>query len=138
MSPPPTLVAIISAPDATKWVTQVISAVASAIAARVQNVRERFTRIWLAANSAKRFISNPSLRVLQALVRNEPAIGEGEDAVGHEATFSVVGDEQQCLLIAPVGDLQQLHDIAAGAAVEIACRLVGENESRIVDQRPSQ
>lgn len=49
--------------------------------------------------------------------------------------FFVVGDEEERLLIAPVGDLQQLHDIAAGAAVEIARRLVGENESRIVDQR---
>ena len=71
------------------------------------------------------------------LVANHATLLEGDDALaerGHDV--GVVGGHQD--RHAEVVDAQkQLDDLPADQRVEVAGRLVGDDEARVVDERPS-
>jgi len=59
-------------------------------------------------------------------------------ASGHRRQLGVVGDEDQRRPPHRVDVAHQIHDVPAVGAVEIAGRLVGQQDRRIVGQRPRQ
>ena len=71
----------------------------------------------------------------RAEVADDLAVGEEEHAVGDRRGVRVVGDHHGRL--AEVGDhaAQEREDLAAGARVEVAGRLVGEHDRRPRDER---
>ena len=65
----------------------------------------------------------------------EPAVGHEHDAVGVGGGARVVGDHHERAPAAVDGVAQQRQDLAAGAQVERAGRLVGEQQLGLADQR---
>src|SRR4051812_32613716 len=75
-----------------------------------------------------------TLRVAQ-LVDDAP-VGEEDDAVGVGRRDRVVGHHHHGLVVVVDAASQQLEDLGAGAAVEVAGRLVGEHDLGPAHQRP--
>ena len=72
---------------------------------------------------------------LLGAVGAQPAVAELQHAAGEARHVGLVRDQHDRDAGA-VQLLEQRHDLEAGAAVERAGRLVGEDQDRLVDQRP--
>ncbi len=70
-----------------------------------------------------------------ALVGDDVAVAHRDDAVGVGGDVGFVGDDDDGHALLAVERDQGLHDLVRGAGVEIAGRLVGEQQARRVDQR---
>ena len=66
----------------------------------------------------------------------DPAVADDEDAVGVGRRLRVVGDEHDRLAALDARAPQRVEDLGAGRVVEVAGRLVGEQERRSGDERP--
>src|SRR5689334_25085973 len=69
------------------------------------------------------------------LIADDAAVGETDDARSVLGDLRFVGDEYDCNASLRVEPLEDLHDLDARAAVEIAGWLIGEQDRRIVEQR---
>jgi hypothetical protein len=61
---------------------------------------------------------------------DDPSIGEEHDTVGVRRSDRIVGHHHDRLAVLADGLLHELEDLGAGAAVEVAGRLVGEDDRR--------
>ena len=66
----------------------------------------------------------------------DAAVGEADDAVAALGERAVMGDEQERGAGALLQREQKVHDFGAGGLVEIAGRLVGEDEGGLWRERP--
>ena len=66
----------------------------------------------------------------------DPAVGDDEDPVGVGRGLRVVGDEDDGLVALDARSPERVEDLGAGRVVEVAGRLVGEEERRPGDERP--
>ena len=73
---------------------------------------------------------------MASLVGDDLAVAHGDDAVGVGGDVGLVGDDDDGDALLAVERHQRLHDLVRGAGVEIAGRLVGEQQARSVDQGP--
>src|SRR6185369_4832972 len=64
----------------------------------------------------------------------DPAIGDDEDAVGVGRGLRIVGDEHDRLVALDAGPPERVEDLRAGRVVEVAGRLVGEEQGRASDE----
>ena len=64
----------------------------------------------------------------------DPAVADDEDAVGVGRGLGVVGDEDDRLAALVARPPERVEDLAAGRVVEVAGRLVGEEEGRARDE----
>ena len=64
------------------------------------------------------------------------AVDQGNDAVGIQRQFPVVGDQHQGLLVFPAEPHHQLHDLLGGPGVQVAGRLVGKDNFWLCPKRP--
>ena len=69
-----------------------------------------------------------------AALLDDPAVGEEQDPVGHRRSAGVVSDHHDRLTVVTDG-AEQLEDLAARPRVEVAGRLVGEDDLRPGDER---
>src|SRR5262249_1633414 len=69
------------------------------------------------------------------LVAHDAPIAEGDDAVGLQSDVAVVGHHDQRLMVALVGELEQRDDLLGVAAIQVAGRLVGQDQRGVIDQR---
>ncbi len=69
------------------------------------------------------------------LVAGDLAVGDADDAVGVFGDAQVVRDEDDGDAALRVQPLEQAHDLRAGLRVEVARRLVGQDDGRLGDQR---
>src|SRR5689334_3612047 len=69
------------------------------------------------------------------LVRDDHTVLEGDDARAVFGDLRLVGDQHDGKPAFTVETLKDIHDLDAGAAVEISGRLVGEQDRGIVHQR---
>src|SRR4029453_11485456 len=67
---------------------------------------------------------------------DHPAVGEEHDAVGEGRAVRVVGDHDDRLAHIGHRTLQERQQLRRRVRVEVAGRLVGEDEGRPVDERP--
>ena len=65
----------------------------------------------------------------------DAAVAQDEPRIGHRRQLGVVRHEHERRAARRVDVAQQLHDVAAVGAVEVAGRLVGQHDRRIVGQR---
>src|SRR3990170_2453691 len=72
---------------------------------------------------------------LDRLVAHDAPVADRDDAGGVAGDVVLVGDQQHGDAAVAVETLQDLHDLDAGAAVEIAGGLVGQDQLGVVDQR---
>src|SRR5262252_442752 len=70
------------------------------------------------------------------LVASDLAVAEDDDALGVFRDVVFVSDDQQREAAFAVEPLENLHDLDRSAAVERARRLVGQDDRRLIDQRP--
>ena len=99
--------------------------------AAVRKVRRRRLPRLARANSTASGTSRHPLR------RNDAAVPEAHDLVGEFADEGLlVGDHDDGQTAVPVEPGQQADDLARRPAVEVARRLVGEEEPRAVGQGP--
>ena len=63
------------------------------------------------------------------------SVGETDDAVGISGEILIVGDDDESVAHVAAQIEEKTVELGAVAAVETACRLVGEHYTRIVDQR---
>src|SRR5215510_15635886 len=70
------------------------------------------------------------------LVASDFAVTEDDDALGVFRDVVFVRDNQQRDAAFAVEPLEDLHDLDRSAAVERASRLVGQDDRRVIDQRP--
>ena len=66
---------------------------------------------------------------------DDAAVAQRDDLVGQRRELGVVRDEHERPAAVAVDRHEQLDDLAAGGAVEIARRLVGQQDRRIVGER---
>jgi len=69
---------------------------------------------------------------------DRPAVAQGQADVGERGQVGVMSDEQQCRAARALDAQQQVHDVTAGRRIQIAGRLVGEHDDRIVGQRTGE
>src|SRR3989442_3099267 len=76
-----------------------------------------------------------TIPLLGALVGFDFAVADMDDAVGVCGDIALVGDQNNCvaLLVQP---LEHAHDLFAGLGVEVAGRLVGQQNRGRINQRP--
>src|SRR5262245_5750654 len=74
--------------------------------------------------------------VKHRLVASDLAVAEDDDAPGVFGDVVLVSDEQQRDAAFAVESLKNIHDFDRSAAVERAGRLVGQDDRRMIDQRP--
>jgi hypothetical protein len=72
---------------------------------------------------------------LQSLLLDDLAVEHADDAVGFAADRDVVGDDQERQAALQVEAAHELDDLLGLLAVEVAGRLVGPDDRRIVDER---
>ncbi len=65
----------------------------------------------------------------------EHAVAQGHAPVGESRRLDVVGDEQHAGFAFVRDRGEQRHDLVAAGAVEVACRLVGEDQLRFAGER---
>ena len=66
----------------------------------------------------------------------DPPVADDEDAVGVGGRLRIVGDEDDRLAALDARAPERIEDLGAGRVVEVAGRLVGEQEGRPGDERP--
>ena len=69
-------------------------------------------------------------------VADDLAVPHGDHPVGLCRDIGLVGDYYYGPALVAVEALQDIHDLFAGAAVEVACRLVGKQDRRVLNKRP--
>ena len=69
------------------------------------------------------------------LVEDDQAVGEVEDAVGDRGRARIVGHHHDRLAVVVARAPEQREDLGARARVEVARRLVGEDDRRPRDER---
>src|SRR5215472_6297157 len=67
---------------------------------------------------------------------SDPPVGEEDDPVGVAGGHRVVGDHDDRLAELAHAPAEQVQDLRTGPGVEVAGRLVGEDDLRSADQRP--
>src|SRR5437588_2265832 len=111
--------------------TQTIRTLATLTAA----LRQKFCQALLAAKST-RFQSRRSMVTSCVLVAYDLAPVDGHDPAPHHVhDLAVVGRHEHCRA-AGVDLQQQLDDLPRGGRVQVAGGLVGEEDQRVMDQRP--
>ena len=60
----------------------------------------------------------------------DPPVGDDEDAIGVGGGLGIVGDEDDRLVALDARPPERVEDLRAGRVVEVAGRLVGEEEGR--------
>ena len=107
----------------------------------------RASRLFQAARNTRQSLASTAvghpghhledlLAVGVAHLVDDLAVGEEDDAVGVRRGDRVVGDHHDRLAVVVDAAPQQLEHLRAGAGVEVAGRLVGEDDPRPADQRP--
>ena len=71
----------------------------------------------------------------RVLFVDDLAVDHADDAVGRAADADVVGDDQERQAALAVQPAHQLDDLLGVLAVEVAGRLVGPDDRRVVDER---
>ena len=69
-------------------------------------------------------------------VLDDEAVTEHDEPVGHRRGLLIVGDHDHRLAEVVDGAAQQLEHLGRGLGVEVAGRLVGEDDRRARDERP--
>ncbi len=69
------------------------------------------------------------------LVLHDTAVDDAHDTAGIAGDIPVVGDHDDCLTPA-VQFLKNGHDLQAGAGIEVAGGFIGQQDFRLVYQRP--
>jgi hypothetical protein len=70
-------------------------------------------------------------------LRDDDSVAHVESAVSAGSQLSVVGHDDERLFFLTHEAQEQIDNRAAGRAVEVSRRLVGEDDSRIIDQGAS-
>src|ERR1700682_860644 len=95
-------------------------------------------RVKFCATSAQknRTLPQSNVVVTSLLVVRDAAVGEPDDAPAHAVDHRLIvgGDDDGGALC--VDACEQRHDLVGGLGVEVAGRLVAEQDQRIVYQRP--
>jgi hypothetical protein len=69
-----------------------------------------------------------------AVVRNDPPIAKGDDAVSVGSSLRIVCDQNDRERAFPPETLESRHDLAAGLGVEGSGRLIRKQDQRIIDK----
>ena len=81
-------------------------------------------------------VASWSARRPSSIVVADPAVADDEDAVRIGGRLRVVGDEDDRLVPLLAGAPERVEDLGAGRVVEVAGRLVGEQQRRPGHERP--
>jgi hypothetical protein len=96
----------------------------------VRNERSRFATIaWSATRSASRGLTSRSP------CRDDEAVAQLDAAPGARGDLRFVGDDHERHAPLALDALEERHDLLAGRRVEVAGRLVGEQQGRFGDER---
>ncbi len=79
------------------------------------------------------FLDDGSNFAAGGLVGEDLAVADVDDAVGVFGDVGLVSDEDDSVAF-PVKLVEQRHDLDAGFGVEVAGRLVGQDDGRIIDK----
>src|SRR5260370_34048811 len=76
----------------------------------------------------------PNTQAYPVLLLDEDAVDKMQGAVGARRKIGIVGDDDQAGTDAAIELEHQIEDLTGSTAIEIACRLVGEDTRRSGDQ----
>ena len=70
----------------------------------------------------------------RGLFTDDPAISHMKNAMGELANLGGMGDKYQRLAHVPIKMEQEIHNFTRGLAIEIARRLIGPDNRRVIGQ----